>query len=89
MKIEQLRDYRYHIRHPTAESFAGMAEVERFVKAIPNDYIRPMVSAYYIDGLTWSEVCAYCARNMLPSTCRIYVNRYLASIGVEFPKAQK
>ena len=85
MTLDQLRAYRYHIRHPTEQGFADMAEVERFVKAIPNDYIRPMVSAYYIDGLTWSEVCAYCCPRLLPDHCRVYVNRYLISIGVEPP----
>lgn len=82
MTLEQLRAYRYHIRHPTAEGFADAAEVERFVETIPDDYVRPMVSARYIDGLTWSEVCAYCCPHMLPDGCRTYVTRYLNSLGV-------
>lgn len=79
MKIEQLRDYRYHIRHPTAESFAGMAEVERFVKAIPDSFVRKMISARYIDGLTWSEIAAAYYPNSEDS-CRMIVRRYLQSV---------
>ena len=82
MTFEQLRAYRYHIRHPTEQGFADMAEVERFVKAIPNDYIRPMISAYYIDGLTWSEVCTFCCPYLLPDCCRRIVKRYLESLGI-------
>lgn len=83
MKIEQLRDYRYHIRHPTAKGYTDMAAVENFVKAIPDEYIRKMISAYYLDGLTWSEVCTFCCPYLLPDCCRIIVRRYLKTLGVE------
>lgn len=83
MTLEQLRAYRYHIRHPTAEGFADMAAVEHFVRGIPDEYIRKMISAYYLDGLTWSEVCTFCCPYLLPDCCRIIVKRYLKTLGVE------
>ena len=82
MRLEELKNYRYHLRHPTPEGFADAAEVEHFVKTIPDDYVRPMVSARYIDGLTWSEVCTFCCPYLLPDCCRMIVRRYLESIGV-------
>ncbi len=81
MTLEQLEAYRYNIRHPTEQGFADTAEVEDFVKSIPDDYVRKMISARYIDGLTWSEVSAACYPNS-PDGCRMIVRRYLGTLGI-------
>lgn len=83
MTLDRLKAYRYHIRHPTEQGFEDMTEVKRFVSEIPDEYIRKMISAYYIDGLTWSEVCTFCCPYLLPDCCRIIVRRYLKTLGVE------
>lgn len=83
MRLEDLKNYRYSIRHYcTDEEKNVLREVERFVNEIPDDYVRPMISARYIDGLTWSEVCTFCCPYLLPDCCRMIVRRYLKSIGV-------
>ena len=83
MTLEQLRACRFHIRHPTKQGFEDMAAVKHFVSEIPDEYIRKMISAYYLSGLTWSEVCAFCCPYLLPDCCRIIVRRYLRTLGVE------
>ncbi len=82
MTLEQLEAYRYNIRHPTESSPADKAEVERFVNEIPDAYARRMISARYIEGLTWSEVCTFCCPYLLPDCCRMIVRRYLKSLGI-------
>lgn len=79
MTLEQLEAYRYNIRHPTEQGFEDAAEVEHFVNAIPDSFVRKMISARYIDGLTWSEIAAACYPNSEDS-CRMIVRRYLQSV---------
>ena len=81
MTLEQLEAYRYHIRHPTEHGPADKTEVERFVSGIADAYVRRMISARYIDGLTWSEIAAACYPNSEDS-CRMIVRRYLQSVGI-------
>ena len=81
MTLDQLEAYRYNIRHPTESSPADKAEVERFVNEIPDAYVRRMISARYIDGLTWSEIAAACYPNS-EDGCRMIVKRYLESLGI-------
>lgn len=81
MTLEQLNTYRYSIRHILEET-VNANEVECFVNAIPNEYMRKMISARYIDGLTWSEIAAAFYPNSEDS-CRKMVQRYLRQIGVE------
>ena len=79
--LDQLESYRYHIRHPTAEGFADTAEVEHFVNSLPDSYVRKMISARYIDGLTWREVSSAFYPNS-EDGCRMIVRRYLESLGI-------
>lgn len=87
MTLDQLRAYRYHIRHPTEQGYADMAEVERFVNSIPKEYDmeRKMISGYYIKGLTWREVSAAFYPND-EDNCRTKSKRCLIKLGVIFPK---
>lgn len=82
MTLDQLRACRFYVRHPTAEGFGDMAGVRHFVNAIPDEYIRKMVAAYYLSGLTWREVSAQFYPNSAAG-CRMMVTRYLKTLGVE------
>lgn len=82
MSSEQLENYRYIVRHCGNDAErAELREVEEFVAAIPDDYVRRMVAARYIKGLTWSEIAA-CFYPNSADGCRMIVRRYLRSIGV-------
>ena len=81
MTLEQLEAYRYNIRHPTESGSADKTEVEHFVNAISDSFVRKMISARYIDGLTWSEIAAACYPNSADG-CRMIVRRYLESAGI-------
>ena len=81
MTLRQLKSY-IHDRRTAAELTAEVSETERFVRSIPDDFMRKMISARYIDGLTWSEVAdAFYPNN--EDSCRMAVKRYLQGLGVE------
>lgn len=81
MTFEQLNTYRYSMRHILEET-VNASEVECFVNSIPDAYMRKMISARYIDGLTWSEIAAAFYPNS-EENCRKMVKRYLHQIGVK------
>lgn len=81
MTLAQLNTYRYSIRHILEET-VNANEVECFVNAIPDEYMRKMISARYIKGLTWREIADAFAPNSEDS-CRMAVKRYLHSLGVD------
>lgn len=81
MTVKQLNSYRYSLRQITEQS-ANISEIRSFVNSVPDDYMRKMISARYIDGLTWREIADAFAPNNEDS-CRMAVKRYLHGLGVD------
>lgn len=81
MTLNQLKSYR-HDHRSVSELMAEVSETECFVRSIPDEYMRKMISARYIKGLTWREIADAFAPNSEDS-CRMAVKRYLHSLGVD------
>ena len=81
MTLDQLKSYR-HDHRSVSELMAEVSETERFVRSIPDEYMRKMISARYIKGLTWREISTTFYPNS-EDNCRKMVQRYLHQIGVE------
>lgn len=81
MTLERLKNYR-HSQRRIVEEITNVKEIELFVSTIPDDYMRKMISARYIKGLTWREIADAFAPNSEDS-CRMAVKRYLHSLGVD------
>lgn len=81
MTLERLKNYR-HSQRRIVEEITNVKEIELFVSTIPDDYMRKMISARYIKGLTWREISTAFYPNS-EDNCRKMVQRYLRQIGVE------
>lgn len=72
--------YRQKLTEEQAECEAAIIEIEEYIKAVPDPFVRMAMRYRYIDGLSWVKTALQIGGGNTADSCRMAVDRYLRGL---------